>query len=331
MNWLRRYFELARRGILGMNRRNAECILDHNPRDRFPLVDGKKNLADLCQSLGVPTPEVFGVVASHSALRRLPEMLADRESFVVKPNRGAAGRGILVIAGRDGDRFLRHNGKRVRDADVRQHVADIVSGLYSLGGQDDAALIQRRVLPHPALERISYQGTADIRLILYRHVPAMAMLRLPTRRSGGRANLHQGAIGAGIDVASGVTCHAVIGNRAARRHPDTGEDVVGFRVPFWQEILEMSCTVSRAVGMGYIGVDIVLDRDHGPQLLEANARPGLAIQIANNEGLLPRLQAIDRQLGPEDLEVHPARKPWSAAGASVPASPSASQPLGRVP
>ena len=218
MNWLSRYFELARRGILGMNRRNAECILDHNPRSRFPLVDGKKNLAELCERLGVPTPEVFGVVASHSALRRLPEILADREAFVVKPNRGAAGRGILVITGRDGDRLVRHNGLRIRDTDVRQHVADIVSGLYSLGGQDDAALIQRRVLPHPALECISYQGTADIRLILYRHVPAMAMLRLPTRRSGGRANLHQGAIGAGIDLDTGETCHAVIGNRSARRN-----------------------------------------------------------------------------------------------------------------
>lgn len=305
MNWLQRYTELARRGILGINRRNAEYILDHNPRHRFPLVDGKQNLAELCDTLGVPTPELYGVVASHSALRRLPEIVANHAAFVVKPNRGAAGRGILVITGREDNRFQRHNGEWIRDTDIRQHAADIVSGLYSLGGQDDAALIQRRVVPHPAFESISYQGTGDIRLILYRHVPAMAMLRLPTRRSGGRANLHQGAIGAGINLESGETCHAVIGNRAAERHPDTGEPVIGFRIPFWREILDMSRTVSQAVGMGYIGVDIVLDRDHGPQLLEANARPGLAIQIANNAGLLPRLQAIDRQLGEEQETPRP--------------------------
>lgn len=313
MNGLRRYAELADRGILGINRRNAEYILDHNPRHRFPFVDSKQRLAELCETLGISTPELYGVVGSHSALRRLPEILRNRDSFVVKPNRGAAGRGILVITGRQGDRFQRHNGEWIRDLDIRQHIADIVSGLYSLGGQDDAALIQRRVVPHPVFEPISYQGTGDIRLILYRHVPAMAMLRLPTRRSGGRANLHQGAIGAGVDLESGETCHAVVGNHAAQRHPDTGKPVIGFRVPFWQEILDMSRTVSQAVGMGYLGVDIVLDRDHGAQLLEANARPGLAIQIANDAGLLPRLQAIDRQLGEEQEAPRPSEFPSPTA------------------
>ena len=48
--------------------------------------------------------------------------------------------------------------------------------------------------------------------------------------------------------------------------------------------------------MGYLGVDIVLDRKQGPMLLEANARPGLAIQIANGQGLIPRFEAVDRAL-----------------------------------
>jgi glutathione synthase/RimK-type ligase-like ATP-grasp enzyme len=68
------------------------------------------------------------------------------------------------------------------------------------------------------------------------------------------------------------------------------------QVPFWNDVLDMSRRVSQAVGLGYIGVDIVVDEDAGPMLLEANARPGLAIQIANGRGLLPRLQAIDALL-----------------------------------
>ena len=55
----------------------------------------------------------------------------------------------------------------------------------------------------------------------------------------------------------------------------------------------MSRRVAAAVGLGYIGVDIVMDVERGPMLLEANARPGLAIQIANGRGLVPRLEAID--------------------------------------
>jgi D-alanine-D-alanine ligase-like ATP-grasp enzyme len=45
--------------------------------------------------------------------------------------------------------------------------------------------------------------------------------------------------------------------------------------------------------LGYLGVDIVLDRDKGPLLLELNARPGLSIQIANGAGLVPRLEVIE--------------------------------------
>jgi alpha-L-glutamate ligase-like protein len=204
---------------------------------------------------------------------------------------------VLVITGRRGPDYVRHNGTTLSVEDLRQHVSGVISGLFSLGGNEDEALIQQRVVPDPVLEKISYQGTADIRVIVYRGEPVMAMLRLPTKASGGRANLHQGAIGAGVDIDAGVTHHAVLRNRKAQTHPDTGESVIGFQVPYWPDILEMSSRVSRAVEMGYIGVDIVLDRTRGPLLLEANARPGLAIQISNARGLTPELERVDRQLG----------------------------------
>ncbi len=296
IGWWRRWQELSKLGILGMNQRNAECILDLNPRACFPAVDSKKRMRDLCVRIGVPTPEIYAVVSSHSALRGLPEMLEGRKDFVVKPDRGSGGRGILVIIGRDGNRFFRHNGQALDYSELRQHVSSVVSGLYSLGERPDEALIQQRVLLHPAFERISCQGIGDIRVILYNQVPVMAMLRLPTKESGGRANLHQGGIGAGVDLETGRTSQAVIHNRLADRHPDTGESLVGFEVPYWPEVLDLACRVAGAIDLGYLGVDLVLDRDQGPLLLEANARPGLAIQIANGQGLLPRIEAVKRRL-----------------------------------
>lgn len=256
-------------------------------------MDRKRRMRDLCRAIGVPTPAIYAAVAAHSALRELPRLLAGRADFVLKPDRGASGRGILVVTDRDGDVFVRHNGQRLTMADLRQHASGIISGLFSLGGQPDEVLIQQRVLPDPAFEKISYQGIADVRVILFRGVPVMAMLRLPTSQSGGRANLHQGGVGAGIELADGMTCRAVLKNRVVTRHPDTGESVVGFQVPHWPRILDMARRVSRAVGLGYLGVDIVVDRDQGPLLLEANARPGLAIQIANGQGLLPRLEDVE--------------------------------------
>jgi len=294
MNWVARWRELRRLGVLGANARNTRCILDHNPRGRFPLVDSKRAMHELCRSVGVPTPDLYASLPTHAALRHLPRLVAGHDEFVVKPDRGAGGRGILVIAGRMDGCFVRQSGKRMTADDLRRHTSEVISGLYSLGGREDEALLQERVRPDPSLERLSYRGTADVRIVLYRSEPVMAMLRLPTRQSGGRANLHRGAVGAGIDLSTGVTESAVLGNRTIEFHPDTGAPILGHRVENWGAILEISRTVSRAVGLGYLGVDIVQDRRRGPLLLEANARPGLAIQIANRRGLLHRLEEVDR-------------------------------------
>lgn len=309
---------LRERGVLGINRRNAACILDHNPRSRFPIVDDKLRMAELCRSIDVPTPAVHAVIDSYAMLGRLPELLARHADFVIKPARGSAGRGILVIAGRAGDDFLRPNGGLVpRDA-LRQHFSDILSGLYSLGAQPDRALIQQRVRLHPEFAAVADSGIPDVRVVLYRGEPAMAMLRLPTNESGGRANLHQGGLGAGIDLDTGVTHHAVQRNRAITHHPDTGRPLLGLPVPCWPQVLEMSRRVAKAVGLGYIGVDIVLDAVAGPLLLEANARPGLAIQIANGEGLVHRLQAIDDALRAKPRAVATVARSRSLAARRVP-------------
>src|SRR5271168_924851 len=123
ITWWRRWRRLKELGILGMNQRNAECILDLNPRSSFPVVDSKRKMRDLCLRIGVPTPAIYGVLGSHSALRHLPRMIGELTDFVVKPDRGSGGRGILVITGRQGKEFIRHNGDRVDSSEVRQHVS----------------------------------------------------------------------------------------------------------------------------------------------------------------------------------------------------------------
>ena len=314
MFWLLRAArKLRESGILGMNRRNATYILDHNPRRLYPLVDDKMRMRDLCVRIGVPTPDIYGEIKAYSELRRFQDFLGQGDDFVVKPSNGSAGRGVLVVMGRISEGYVRHSGEVLPPDKLRQHLSAILSGMYSLGGRPDRALIQQRVRLHPAFEPLCYKGIPDLRIILYRNEPAMAMLRLPTKASNGRANLHQGGLGAGVGLEDGRTHHAVQRNRAILRHPDTGASVVGMRVPYWNHVLDMSRKVAEAVGLGYIGVDIVVDADQGPMLLEANARPGLAIQIANNRGLWPRLLEIDAQLARAKAEPELQREPQRLA------------------
>jgi alpha-L-glutamate ligase-like protein len=293
MWWLFGGKQLRQRGVLGINRRNAECILKYNSRSRIPIVDDKWLMAELCARIGVPTPPIFGVIETHSELRLLPEMLARRSDFVVKPARGAGGRGVLVIADRVDERFRKTEGRWIDLHDLRAHISESLTGMFSLGVLPDRVLLQQRVRPHPYFDPIAPRGVADIRIVLYRYVPAMAMLRLPTLASDGRANLHQGGIGVGVDMATGRTHHAILGNKSIDRHPDTGEPIVGWTIPWWGTILEMARKTARAVGLGFVGMDIVIDENEGPLLLEANARPGLAIQLANRQGLAAMMGAVN--------------------------------------
>lgn len=286
--------KLKERGVLGINARNSRFISKHNPRRLFPLVDDKLKTKALCQQYGIPAPELYGTVEAHGDLRDLPKLLAPYREFVIKPVRGAMGNGVLVVVDRDGDLYVKGSGARLDEKQVQHYVSGILSGLYSLAGNNDRAMIEYRVQLHPTFQAVSYGGVPDIRVIVFKGVPALAMLRLPTRRSDGRANLHQGAIAAGVDIATGRTHHAVQSNRLIETHPDTGNGVIGMTVPYWDEILRIAAVSAEMTGLGYIGVDVVLDANKGPLLLELNARPGLAIQIANFQGLLLPLSQIER-------------------------------------
>ena len=193
------------------------------------------------------------------------------------------------------DRYRLINGQLIDDVELAHHVSNTISGQYSLGGNADCALIEYCVQFDACFEAITYQGVPDIRIIVFRGFPVMAMVRLPTRQSGGKANLHQGAVGVGVDLATGVTLGGVLGHEAVGEHPDTGAPIAGVAIPGWDKILVLAARCHELAGLGYLGVDIVLDADLGPLILELNARPGLDIQIANRRGLKQRLDAVEAQ------------------------------------
>ncbi|MEW6268660.1 MAG: alpha-L-glutamate ligase-like protein [Thermodesulfobacteriota bacterium] len=287
---------LRRAGVLGMNGRNVKYIQRTNPRRLYPMVDDKLFTKRMCASAGVPVPRLLGAIEHHFELGRLGEIAARHASFVVKPARGAMGNGIIVVEGRDGDAFLRSGGRRVTLDDIRFHAAEILAGLYALAGHLDRVVVEERLDVHPALASVASGGVPDVRVVVYRGVPAMSMVRLPTRASAGRANLHQGAVGAGIDLASGRTVHAILDGRPVEVHPDTERRIVGVAIPDFATVLRIAVELGTLTGLGYVGVDVVVDPRRGPVVLEANARPGLAIQLANRAGLVPRLSAIDRRV-----------------------------------
>lgn len=285
--------QLKRLGMLNMNRRNVDYIARYNERSSYPLVDNKLKTKLAVSEYDVKTPRLLQVVRQQHEISGFRTMAEDLSGFAIKPAKGSGGKGITVITGRDGDDFIKASGARIPVANLERHLTNILAGLYSLAGTPDVAIIENLVQSEPNLAKYSFQGVPDIRIVVFQGYPVMAMLRLATTDSDGKANLHQGAVGVGLDIGTGRSLNAVQFNRPITLHPDTGLPLENIQIDAWPDMLEMAARCYEATGLGYMGVDLVVDAQEGPLLLELNARPGLAIQMANGCGLLPRLKNIE--------------------------------------
>jgi len=304
--------DLKARGIMGINQRNGDYILNYNKRKFYPVVDDKIITKMRALEAGIHVPELYGIIETEHDISKLDEIIAGHDDFVIKPAQGAGGDGIIVIADRfDESRFKTVSGRMISYNEIEYQISSILTGLYSLGGMRDRALIEYRVTPDPIFKSISFEGVPDIRIIVLMGYPVMAMLRLPTRQSNGKANLHQGAIGVGVDLATGVTLKGTWLNEKINKHPDTNNIVSGVQLPDWDNFMRLATQCYELSGLGYIGVDMVLDQQQGPLILELNARPGLNIQIANDTGLALRNKIVEAhltQLKKEQRKEHPEER-----------------------
>lgn len=290
--------------ILGINRRNQEYVRPYNPKSQRGVADNKILTKRVLAKINIQTPQLYKVVRTKKQLAFL-DWSSLPKSFVLKPNQGTGGNGIIVFYGKkkNAEEWIRPNGTTMNRRQISLHIEKILEGAFSMGNHPDVAIIEERIRNDSLLKNYTYKGVPDVRVIVFNRVPVMAMLRLPTKRSNGTANLHSGAICVGIDMASGLTTYAMY----LRKSPfiedtysltDTTLDLeknlplFGIKIPFWEEILKIAVKCQDISKLGYIGVDIAIDRDKGPMVFEINARPGLGIQVANQEGLRWRLEKV---------------------------------------
>ncbi|MZI95199.1 alpha-L-glutamate ligase-like protein [Vibrio sp. CAIM 722] len=286
-------FKLRKKGIMGMNQRNHSYIGRYNDRSKYPLVDDKLKTKLIAQRAGCTVPKLIGVISDQGAVKDVHEMVKDWTGFVIKPARGSGGKGILVITSHKDGSYTKPSGAQIGKEDVERHISNTLAGLFSLGGKNDVAVVENLIEFDDCFDGFSYEGVPDVRIIVFKGYPIMAMMRLSTSHSDGKANLHQGAVGVGIDIGTGKAVKAVQFNRPVTHHPDTDKDLSTLQVPHWKNLLTLAASAWEMTGLGYMGTDMVLDKKEGPMVLELNARPGLAIQIANGSGLLPRLHHLE--------------------------------------
>ncbi len=278
-------------GVLGLNARSLLYIKPFNPTKATALADSKLKTKAYLAARGIPVAKLYGRIETRDQLLSFDfSQLPDE--CVLKPNHGFGGEGIIVLKGRDKrGRFLRNGKLPMDEQELREHIEDILDGKFSLKGVLDTAFFEQILKPHDCFARFRPVGLPDIRVIVFNLVPVMAMVRIPTADSDGKANIHLGGIGIGIDIAKGTTTYA------AQYHSmvetlSHGEVAMGHPIPYWDDILLVCSKIQQLTNIGYLAVDITIDEQMGPALLEVNARAGLEVQVANLAPLRSRLERV---------------------------------------
>src|SRR5690606_33518273 len=128
-------FTIARRlngiGLMGIGRRNAEFVLQYNPRRNYPRVDDKLLTKQLAIQAGLPVPDLYAEVRAEYEIADLNDKpAAVNDGFEVKTVHGSGGDGILVISGRKGDRYRRGGGSVRSRGEFEHHLSNGLSGLF---------------------------------------------------------------------------------------------------------------------------------------------------------------------------------------------------------
>jgi len=279
--------------ILGINARSAD-FLRLNKKSARRRADDKLLTKRMLRKAEIPHPKLLAKLKSRKAVEKF-DWLSLFGSFVIKPVQGLGGQGVLVVRKKlkDVNKWVLAGGKLAQINDLKLHALDIIEGRYSRNDLPDIAMIEERVKIHPSFRKLAIGGTPDVRVIVHNKVPVMAMLRLPTEESGGKANLHQGAVGLGIDMATGITTYGVCKDAPIRFFSDSNKKVNGIAVPEWSKILKLAVETQVASKLSFLSVDFLIDKEKGPLVLELNDQPGLSIQLANHAGLKKRLERIE--------------------------------------
>jgi len=278
------------RGLLGLNARNLLYIKPYNPRKAVAFADDKMKTKAFLAARGIPVAKIYARIESHDQLKNF-DFSSLPDECVLKPNNGFGGEGIMILKGRKNGEFLEQGKRPVPERLLREHVEDILDGRYSITGMPDTAFFEKILVADDAFAPFRPAGLPDIRIVVFNLVPVMAMLRIPTAQSRGKANVHLGGIGIGIDIATGKTTHAVQSGKIIRELPHGGSPA-GITIPHWEDMLLISSRIQYVTNIGYLAVDLTIDGEMGPALLEVNARAGLSVQIANLAPLRSRLERV---------------------------------------
>ncbi|MEZ5773979.1 MAG: sugar-transfer associated ATP-grasp domain-containing protein [Hyphomicrobiaceae bacterium] len=288
-----------KRAFVGMRGSKAIGLAANRNEHWYAIVSDKLTFYTLMTGYGLPTirqkalyhPSLdlpaLGMLKSEEELKRFLTDPANLPLFG-KPCNSSLSLGTVAIDGLDGESGrLRLSGGQ--SADPEKLASDIVAN-YRTG-----YMLQEKLVPHPELERLvgSRIGTIRVYTICGRDGPEVFRVcwKVPAGANMADNYWRKGNMLAALDVETGEIRRVIRGyglnQTEIESHPDTGERMVGARIPGWNDILKLALWGAKVVNhVPLIGWDIA-QTARGPVLVEANNTPDFRlVEMAERRGVL---------------------------------------------
>lgn len=290
--------------VVGWRASKAFCAA-LNRSDWSIIADDKVCMYSMLRNAGLCIPETQALY--HPRGRTFPgavtlDSTASIASFLragvrypvfCKPTLGCGGNSVMALKGYDAstDQVIAFDG-------IGTPVTSFADKVVAMAGerQEWGYLFQDKLEPHADLRAITGSGISSFRVLILSGRNGIEISHVVWKIIAGDAiadNYHFGTTGnllAGVDPITGHVYRVVQGVglslKHIERHPKTGKQILGFKIPAWKEIREHCLLAARSVPMlQWQHWDVALT-DDGPVILELNCEGGvLAIQIGSGSGL----------------------------------------------
>ena len=116
-------------GVLGINARNLLYIRPYNPKKAIKMADDKIKTKQFLATRGIPVPKLYAIIKEPGEIDKFDFNILPN-SFVLKPNKGFGGEGIIPILKKEENYFIGSGGKKISREELKDQIRDILVGAF---------------------------------------------------------------------------------------------------------------------------------------------------------------------------------------------------------
>ncbi len=168
--------------------------------------------------------------------------------------------------------------------------------------KEDNCFLEEEVIQNKDWAKLNPKSLNTVRVVTYALNGKSKVLFAVARIGSGKSivdNFHQGGVGVKVNTEIGCLEGMAIdkANNESEYTNVTNVKVDGFKIPYWDEIVKMTCEAALVnENVNIVGWDVGIG-ENGPVIIEGNRGPGMdIIQVLYKRGVKPDLEAIKKEI-----------------------------------